>query len=156
MPPDPNPLSLGTHGSWNRLVAGVNPASMLVAVRGMMGELARQHYDPEDVWQETLLMAWRDRDTFQWRGPAAFRRWLLEIARNRIRDLVDHSKAGIRGKLKPMSALPLAFPSDSGEAHYAGPIHTTSPGRVQADRELAERMATALAAVPEASREIVR
>jgi RNA polymerase sigma factor (sigma-70 family) len=156
LPSTPNPLSLSNHGTWDRLVAGVNPASMLVAVRGMMGELARQHYDPEDVWQETLLMAWRDRATFEWRGPAAFRRWLLEIARNRIRDLVDHSKAGIRGKLKPLSALPRAIPSDSGEAHYAGPVHTTSPGRAEADRELAERMATALAAVPEDTREVVR
>lgn len=154
--PTPHPLSLGTHANWDRLVAGANPASMLVAVRGMMGELARQHYDPDDVWQETLLMAWRDRAKFEWRGPSAFRRWLLEIARNRIRDLVDHSKAGVRGKVKPMSALPRAFPSESGEAHYAGPVQTTSPGRAEADRELAARMATALAAVPEECREVVR
>jgi DNA-directed RNA polymerase specialized sigma24 family protein len=135
--PTPHPLSLGTHASWDRLVAGANPASMLVAVRGMMGELARHHYDPDDVWQETLLMAWRDRAKFEWRGPSAFRRWLLEVARNRIRDLVDHSKAGVRGKVKPMSALPRAFPSENGEAHYAGPVQTTSPGRAEADRELA-------------------
>ncbi len=32
----------------------------------------------------------------------------------------------------------------------------TSPGRAEADRELAERMATALGAVPEESREVVR
>jgi DNA-directed RNA polymerase specialized sigma24 family protein len=57
------------------------PAEQRRRRHGMMGELARQNYDPEDVWHETLLMAWRDRNAFEWRGLSSFRRWLLEIAR---------------------------------------------------------------------------
>ena len=39
--------------------------------------------DVDDLVQETLLHAWRNRD--QYRGDASFDTWILAIARNRIR-----------------------------------------------------------------------
>jgi RNA polymerase sigma-70 factor (ECF subfamily) len=98
-------------------------------------------------------MAWRDRDSLEWRGLAAFRRWLLEIARNRIHDLADHTGAKKRGDARPFSDLD--DDSDGGD-HYAGPVQTTSPGRAAADREVAELLEAALAAVPEENRDVVR
>lgn len=159
MPPNPfttpNPLTLGTRASWDRLIASVHPGSMLVALRGLMSPRLRQQFDAADVWQETLLMAWRDRTKLEWRGLPAFRRWLLEIARNRIRDLADRAGAEKRGDARVFSALGAAS-DGSGEDHYAGPVQFTSPGRVAADREVAALMQAALDAVPEESREVVR
>lgn len=154
-PTPPNPLTLGTRAGWDRLIAAVHPGSMLVALRGLMSTRLRQQFDPADVWQETLLMAWRDRNRFEWRGLAAFRRWLLEIARNRIRDLSDHVGAGKRGEARPFSTLGTGT-DDSTEDHYAGPIQTTSAGRAAADREMAALMQAALNAVPEERRDVVR
>ena len=127
---------------------------MLVALRGLMSARLRQQFDPADVWQETLLMAWRDRAKFEWRGRAAFRRWLLEIARNRIHDLADMAGADKRGDARPFSAL--AAGTDGSEDHYAGPVQTTSPGRAAADREVAALLQSAVDAVPEDWRDVVR
>ena len=134
MPADPpHPLTLGTHANWDRMVAEANPASMLLAIRSKMGDRIRQHLDAEDAWQETLLMAWRDRESVQWRGPGSFRRWLLQVADNRIRDLAAHAVAGIRGKLVAFSDM-RSPSSDSSGSCYAGPWQTTSPGLAEADR----------------------
>ncbi len=155
-PTGPNPLSLGTRASWDRLIAAVHPGSMLVAVRGLMSARLLQQFEPDDVWQEALLMAWRDRARLEWRGRAAFRRWLLEIARNRVRDLSDRTNAEKRGDARPFSVLAKAFDTGSGDDHYAGPVQTTSPGRAVADREVAALMQAALDAVPEEHRDVVR
>jgi DNA-directed RNA polymerase specialized sigma24 family protein len=40
---------------------------------------------PEEILQESLLHAWRDRRQAEWRGLRAFRSWLLSIIDNRIR-----------------------------------------------------------------------
>src|SRR5437764_3994643 len=44
--------------------------------------------DAEDVVQETLLRAWRRRETF--RGNATLRAWLYGIATNASLDLLQH------------------------------------------------------------------
>src|SRR3954463_10355285 len=44
--------------------------------------------DAEDVVQETLLRAWRRRETF--RGKATLRAWLYGIATNASPDLLEH------------------------------------------------------------------
>ncbi|MFD0851879.1 sigma-70 family RNA polymerase sigma factor, partial [Actinomadura adrarensis] len=49
----------------------------------MMGSYA----DAEDLVQETLLRAWRKRDSFE--GRASFRAWLYKIATNACLDALD-------------------------------------------------------------------
>lgn len=155
--PTPNPLLHATSGAWDRLLAAVNPPTLLVAIQGMMGHALRQRFDADDIWQETLLHAWRDRHTCEWRGTAAFRRWLLEIARNRIRDLADQTMARKRGSGQELRFADRDAASGShGCDHYAGPCAQTTPGRAAADRETAQHFEQALAAVPDDRREIVR
>src|SRR5215813_12300966 len=91
---------------FDRLVESIGPASMLVALDQRMGTLLRQRMSAADVWQETLLHAWRDRARLQWKGLAAFRRWLMEIAEHRLHDLRDRESAGKRGSGVAREALP--------------------------------------------------
>ena len=56
-----------------------------IAVR--LGPALRGRVTEDDVLQETLLQAYRTLDRFQSNGPGSFRRWLLSVAENRIRDL---------------------------------------------------------------------
>lgn len=156
-PTTPHPLLHPTSGAWDRLIAGVNPPAMLVAIRGMMGQPLRQRCDADDVWQETLLHAFRDRANCEWRGVAAFRQWLLEIARNRVRDLADVAGAKKRGAGKEIRFADRDLASGSqSDDHYAGPCAQTTPGRAAADRDTADQFEQALAAVPEEWREVVR
>ena len=50
----------------------------------MVGSL----HDSEDLVQETLLRAWRARDTFAYQGPSSYRAWLYRIATNACLDLL--------------------------------------------------------------------
>ena len=54
--------------------------------------------DVEDLAQETMVQAWRDRDRFK--GQAATRTWLRSIAGNRIRD--HHRKSQVRRDSGPV------------------------------------------------------
>ncbi len=153
----PEPLQHATSASWDRLIAGVNPPAMLVAIRAMMGRVLRERLDADDVWQETLLHAFRDRARCEWRGLAAFRRWLLEIAHHRIHDLADQTNAQKRGAGRELRFADRDLASGSqGDEHYAGPCAHTTPGRAAADRETADHLEQALAAVPDEWRDVVR
>ncbi|MEO6594255.1 MAG: sigma-70 family RNA polymerase sigma factor [Planctomycetota bacterium] len=156
-PAESNPLQHATSATWDRLIASVNPPAMLVAIRGMMSAGLRARCDPDDVWQETLLHAFRDRAACEWRGLASFRRWLLEVARHRVHDLADAANAAKRGAGKEQRFADRDLASGShGDDHYAGPCQQTTPGQVAADREMADRFERALAAVPDEWRDVVR
>src|SRR5262245_33712035 len=153
----PNPLLNTTSSSWDRLIGSVNPPAMLVAIRGMMSATLQSRMEAEDIWQETLLHAFRDRAGCEWRGLAAFRRWLIELARNRIRDLADAATAQKRGAGREVRFADREFASGSGaDEHYAGPCATTTPSRVVTDREIASQLEQALGAVPAEWRDVVR
>lgn len=123
---------------------------MLVVIQSWLGAAVSRWHTAEDVWQETLLEAWRDRATFEWRGAAAFRQWLLTIARHRIRDFAEHATALKRGAGRERRMADVRpFATSSAEAqHYAGPVVETSPDRIAMDRERAEAMERALTALP--------
>ncbi|MBL8901491.1 MAG: sigma-70 family RNA polymerase sigma factor [Planctomycetes bacterium] len=149
------PSSAPLGPEWNRLIERCNAPSMIVAIRSMMSRRLLQRYEPEDLWQETLLQAWSSWPSFEYRGDRSFRRWLLEIARRRICDVADREGAEKRGQAIEFSALEKRIGSDSRDGDYAGPICTTSPGRAEADREIAMLLQRALESVPEECREIV-
>lgn len=85
--------STGDPDAWQRLIAALGPAWLLVTIRSRMGANLARRYAPEDVLQEALLHAWRDRARCTWQGVRAFRSWLLQIIDNRRRDLAEHERA---------------------------------------------------------------
>ncbi len=138
----------GDHDAWQGLIDTVGPAWLLVAIRARMSPALKQRYEPEDVLQETLLHAWRDRARCRWQGVRAFRAWLLEITDNRLRDLAQHDGRVKRGG--GSHAAHVQLPEE------ALPPGTTTPGRLAAWREQAESMHAALGTLPDELREVVR
>jgi RNA polymerase sigma factor (sigma-70 family) len=146
----PDPFSLRDSDAWSAAVQGANPAAILVALRLRMGPALLVLVTEDDIWQETLLRAWRTRDTFAWQGMPAFRRWLLAIADHVISDHRDHFLAQKRAVGRTM---PLA---DADDPMAAEPWSSTSPSRLASERERARLMAEALATLDDEVREVVR
>jgi RNA polymerase sigma factor (sigma-70 family) len=149
------PSSIDDADTWTSLITAANPASMLVAIAGRIDVALRQQVSPEDIWQETLLRAWRSRQNLTWEGTAAFRRWLLAIAAHCIVDQIDRLRAQKRGGSKaPLST------SRGGDANHAvsdfEPWGSTTPSRLAIAREHAHLMSQALESLPDDVRHVVR
>ena len=71
--------------SWGRLVDSLDVANIFVVIQNWLGDKLRAEVSVEDIWQETLWLAWRDRSQHEWRNLTAYRAWLLGIAVNLIR-----------------------------------------------------------------------
>lgn len=140
------PPDLADPRAWSELIDALGPPSMLVLIGRRMGAALRAKLTAEDVWQEALLQAWRDRSKCEWRGVAAFRRWMVSVIDHRLHDLCDAAarvkRGGGRGSV-PIEAMASADASSSPPV-YAGPVASTTPSRVLADREIAGRMEAAL------------
>jgi hypothetical protein len=74
----PNPL-LDGGARWDEWIDAVGPAAMLVRIEHRMGEVLERSSTPEDIWQETLLHAWRDRERCECPGFGIDRKWFLQI-----------------------------------------------------------------------------
>lgn len=144
--------------AWPLLIAGLGVESLLVLISTWMAPRLRRELSPEDLWQETLFMAWRDRAQHEWTDAPAYRRWLLGIARNRMRDSVTIMTAKKRGEGRValnLSELPGADGGDS-EVPPILPVSSTTPSRVAEGRERLEAMEEALTSLPDEYREAVR
>lgn len=153
------PLDGGDPSLWGRLIDAVDPATLLAFVRWNMSPALRRQATEEDVLQEGLLYAWRSRGSFQWSGLGSFRRWLLQILRNRIRDAADHHGALKRGGevwTTRFSELEPAAGGSEASAETGLAWASTTPSRMVAHREQADRMQRALSDVPDELREVVR
>jgi len=151
----PNPLQSPSPEAWERLIEAVEPASLLVVIELRMGGLLRRAQTAEDIFQEALLHAWRDRRSFEWRGVKSFRSWLLTIIDHRIYDEVDRQAAAKRAGGVPVASLP-TFDRATTFAEPGFPSGSTTPSRLAIYREQADLMARALAGLPDDQREVVR
>ncbi|MCK6446070.1 MAG: sigma-70 family RNA polymerase sigma factor [Planctomycetes bacterium] len=147
---------------WEALIQSINPAAMHVVIASAMSKALREHCSAEDLWQETLAHAWRDREQHRWTGPAAFRAWLFEIARNRIRETARHVAALKRGgtqRTSRFSELRAAgAPADGGSVSISAslPLDSQTPSRIVSREEKVAVTREALAELPPELREIVR
>ncbi len=134
---------------WRSQIEGANCASLLVVIGARIGPALRGQLQPEDILQESLLQAWRDRGRAQFQSARAFRSWLLTIIDHRIRDAAERAatlkRGGAGGVAAPTGLKPLEVE----------PSGSTTPSRVAAYREHAAVMAVALQEVPPESREVV-
>ncbi|MFO0840177.1 MAG: RNA polymerase sigma factor [Phycisphaerae bacterium] len=152
-----NPLRSDSPSAWVNLIESIGPASMLVVIDSRMSDRLRSAFAAEDVWQDVLLQAWRDRDRFEWRGVKSFRTWLLTLIDHRIRDAASHAAALKRGG--GAVGMQLAPGGDGTAAGIALPpelVASTTPSRVAIRHEQAAAMRAALDAVPGEFREVVR
>lgn len=153
MSPDRDPQA------WSGLIESLGVESILVVISTWMGPRLRQETSAEDIWQETLFMAWRDRDQHDWIDVYTYRQWLLGIARNRVRDAVTIMTAKKRGGSRAtpvLSSLGLAADGSDSVVPPILPVCTTTPSRVARGRERLEAMEDALRALPEEMRAAVQ
>lgn len=127
---------------FTQLILDFDHAALLVVIEQWMGADLRARTTAEDLWQETLAAAWRDHEKHEFRDPASFRGYLLQIARHRLLDAVDVHKAQKRGG----GAASLSI--DETGILAALPVASTTPSRVAMYRERADAMRSALASLP--------
>jgi RNA polymerase sigma factor (sigma-70 family) len=141
---------------WDDLIASLEPAAMLTVIASAMSQQLRSHCSPEDVWQETLAMAWRDRAQHRWSDTRAFRAWVFEIARNRIRGIARHLSSQKRGAGRKTQRLADRAHDSSASAVEAQRIDSVTPSRIVGRSEKQVAVERALTHVPAELREIVR
>jgi RNA polymerase sigma factor (sigma-70 family) len=138
-------------GAWPSLVQNLSVEAILVLISSWMGPRLRRLWSPEDLWQETLFLAWRDRDQHEWKGVAAYRRWILGIARNRVREATTQMLALKRGGGNLPRSLSSLCDSqvDGTSASEILPPHSETPSRILSLRERRRAMEAALRTLPE-------
>ena len=155
----PSPLLSDSPAAWDSLIESVGPASLLVVIESRMSPALRRQTTAEDVLQEALIHAWRDRAQCEWRGLKSFRSWLLTIIDHRIGHLVAAANTQKRGaalRVTSYSAVCSSGGSTDGDSQFPGPIGSTTPSRIAIFREQADAMRQALAGLPEELSEAVR
>lgn len=138
---------------WGKLVESLDVASIFVVIGSWQSDRLRAEVSPEDIWQETLWCSWRDREQHEWQNLAAWRSWLLTIAKNRVRDAarsLGRTKRGGEHNTAPFSML------TTGSVSSLLPPGSTTPSRVAGFRERAAAMETALESLDENLRAVVR
>lgn len=143
-------------GRWEEIVRSMNPAAMQVVIGSSMSKKLREHCSPEDVWQETLTHAWRDRAQHTWEGPNAFRAWLFEIARNRIREIARGLSAEKRGAGERTARFSELTPNSSSSMAGNLPLDSQTPSRIVSKDERRAAAREAVASLPTDVRDVVR
>jgi len=157
-PPEslPDPLAHIDPSRWEEIIRDAGPDAMLVVIRSAMSKKLREHFAPEDIWQETLTHAWRDRAQHRWESPAAFRAWLFEIARNRIREAARNLATEKRGAGRGAARFSELVPTSSASLSGFLPGDSQTPSRVVRRGEKEELLRKALSELPPDLESIVR
>lgn len=161
MPPEPQDAPAcgsapqAEPAGFDQLVEAVGPDACLVAIGRMIGPELRAWCSAEDLWQETLALAWRDREQHRFEGVRAYRAWLLAIARNRARDLARRAAAQKRGDGRVG-----LFPDQEGTGDRTLsawlPPDSRTPSRVAQHAERARLMREALDTLPDELEPVLR
>ena len=154
----PNPLPSASPQVWERLIESVGPASLLLVIERRMSAALRGVLSAEDILQDALLHAWRDRRQLEWRGLPGFRSWLLTIIDHRIHDAADRQAAAKRDRGRaPLSlSAPGSLGTASESADLGYPAGSTTPSKLAMYREQADAIRAAIDGLPEDYRDVVQ
>ena len=127
-------------------------------ISNWMGPWLKQELSPEDIWQETLCLAWRDRGQHEWKDLPGYRRWILGIARNRVREAVTSLKAQKRGggNRPVLMSVMAEGPGEDQSVSGLLPCDSETPSRIAHLRDRARVMEAALDCLPEQYRDALR
>lgn len=140
----PSPLLSDSPRAWDELIESIGPASIIVVIESRMSRPLLRRMTPEDIWQESLMHAWRDRAQFVWNGPKSFRSWLLTIVDHRIHEAIVRERAQKRGGPGSPGEIPISNLATSQDSQPPCPLSSTTPSRVAIYKEQAEAMRAAL------------
>jgi RNA polymerase sigma factor (sigma-70 family) len=144
------------HGSsrdFDRLVDALHPERLLLLIERRLGAELRARVSADDILQDALLHAWRDRHAHRWSGMKAFRNWLLAIVDHRIGDARDHANAQKRGGGARVLSIERGPHADSADFDVP---RSTTPSRIAWRREQAGVIRDAIEALPDDVRDVVR
>jgi RNA polymerase sigma-70 factor (ECF subfamily) len=119
-------------------------------IRNLMPNRLRRKVAVSDVVQETALVAYSRRADFEERGEEVFRRWLLGIVENKVRETIRrHDRVAKRSARREVTR------SDRADtAEFIG--HRASPSQVAIAAELEALVGHALGQLPADYREVLR
>ncbi len=128
---------------------------LLATVNKLMGPQLRRTLEPDDVVQETLLIATGRFHEFHGDDENELRAWLAVLARRKLVDLARHNarlKRGLKGKIS------LDEPqTDSGESLASQlPADLCTASQVAVKRELTGQLATALTQIDPREASVLR
>ncbi len=141
----------GDNAAVNELLSRYWPR-MLRVVRIKMGASLRRRIDPEDIVQETAIIACAKIDQLDVHTSAGILRWLARIAENVIQNKLRTIRAL---KRDPDRETPIADGSD-GPAGVVLQATTPTPSQEFSRAEMSELVDTCIAQLePEAFREVI-
>ena len=118
-----------------------------------MGPLLRSRLSADDVLQETMLQAYRSLGGFTARGPGSFRRWIISVAENRLRDLHRYHAAQRRDPAREAQAA-ARNEDESGMLQRLEDSGASPPSEV--DRKaLVNRLVDGIQRLPDELKEII-
>lgn len=117
-------------------------------VRGQMGPLLRQKESCADIVHSACRQVLEGLDAFDYRGEAAFRRWLFVACTNKLR---DHEKYWFSQKRDARRERAI----DDSAAPLEPAAPAPAPSGVLAQREEIERFEQAFAKLPEDYRRVI-
>jgi RNA polymerase sigma-70 factor (ECF subfamily) len=138
----------GDDVAFSELFAKYKPR-LAVLVRYKLSESLRERVEVDDILQETFLIASKDIAGFTYRSPGSFMSWLSCIADHVI---VDESRAQERQKRRVKELVPFRSLSNPCGPE---PVDLTTPSRILAQKESAERLLARLDALPPDYREAI-
>ncbi|HEY2858818.1 MAG TPA: RNA polymerase sigma factor [Terracidiphilus sp.] len=122
---------------------------LAVLIRYKLSEAMRDRLEIEDILQEVFLEASQSIKDFTYRSPGSFMSWLSRIADHVI---ADEARAMTRKKRNAGDLV--RFRSESNPLGPE-PIDTTTPSRILAQNESAERLLARLEALPSDYRDAI-
>jgi RNA polymerase sigma-70 factor (ECF subfamily) len=81
----------GDDHAWSQLFRRHRVLMRALVHARIPGEL-RSRFETDDVLQSAFLLAYRQIDTFEQRGPAAFKRWLATIVANKLNEKIRYHR----------------------------------------------------------------
>jgi RNA polymerase sigma-70 factor, ECF subfamily len=128
--------------------------AILGRLHGVAARLTRNDADAEDLVADTIVRAWRGRDSLT--SPSAFQAWIFRILNNTF--ISDRRRASVRGQTEPIEAADIddSHPFSIFERlHQPFLLWFANPEQEFLDKVLRDDVDRALAALPEHYRVVV-